>query len=539
MAEGTPWLTSNVWARRGMVATGHPMASQAGLAVLHLGGNAVDAAVASALVTAVVMPQMCGLGGDCFVLYSDPSGTVHSIVGSGALPLSFPESLLHATSKALLPLRGGASVAVPGALDAYQLLHQRFGRLTWADVVYPAVSLARDGFAVDVGLSQDLRDNQEELMQDGAAAARFFPQDRPLAPGEILVQPELAEWLKEILEAGSSCFYQGPMAEAVAQAVHAAGGFLSADDLKAYRAQTEPPLAMEVGGFTVFASPLPSAGIILLEALAIVGRGGFSADWREDPEKVHQVIEALRWSFYDRRARLGDPDFTSFRAETLIDPMHIDRRWAKIGWQKANLPMEPQDLAPEGDTTSLVAVDQDGGSVSLIHSLGLAFGSQVYVSRGGFFLNNRAGRSFNLIPGHPNQALPGKRPMHTLNTYLVQESGRTLLVGNTPGGDGQPQWNLTILMDLLWGGRSPAEAVAMPRLTVLPATDAHTLNDREQVQVESRFSPRVWNELGRRGHVVQVIGPYAGGGSVQVIRRVGEGLVGASDPRASGQTIGF
>jgi len=539
MAEESNWLTANVWARRGMVSSGHPMASQAGLEVLHRGGNAVDAAVATALATAVVMPNMCGFGGDVYALYSEPGGQVFALVGSGALPLSYDEARLTSTMADRLPLRGPQSVAVPGALDAYQTMHDRFGRLSWADVIYPALGLARDGFLVDSVLAQDLLDNQTALGRDASVRERFFSDGRPLSEGALLCQPELAELLEAVLESGRSVLYQGPMAEAISRTVKAGGGFLGREDLEAHRSRWERPLALNIDRYTVWASPLPSAGVVLLEALAMVERGGFDSDWRNQPERVHRVIEALRWSFYDRRARLGDPDFVDFLAETLIEPTHIDRRLAYLGGHKAKLPFSAQDPVSEGDTTSLVAVDGDGGAVSLIHSLGLAFGSGVYVPAGGFFLNNRAGRSFNRIPGHPNQALPGKRPMHTLNTYLVQEHGKTLIVGNTPGGDGQPQWNLTILMDLLWGGQSPREALARPRLTVLPGTDMHTLAESERVVLESRFSPKVWSDLAQRGHAIQVIGPYAGGGSAQVIRRVNEGFLGASDPRGIGQTLGF
>ncbi len=515
------------------------MASQAGLGILHRGGNAVDAAVATALATAVVMPEMCGFGGDAFVVYGEPSGQVHALVGSGALPQSYDESRLVSTDPDRLPLRGAQSMAVPGALDAYQTLHQRFGRLSWADVTYPALGLARDGFLVDSSLARELLTNQLDLVKDPAVRHRFFPKDRPLAEGELLRQPELSEFLESVLEFGRASLYQGPMAEALSGTVRAAGGFLGVEDLETHHSRWERPLALAVGDYTVWASPLPSAGVILLEALALMARGEVDAQWRNRSETVHRVIEALRWSFYDRRVRLGDPDYVDFLAETLLEPTHLDRRLAQVHRSKAKIPFSPQESSSGGDTTSLAVVDGDGGAVSLIHSLGLAFGSQVYVKRGGFFLNNRAGRSFNRIPGHPNQARPGKRPMHTLNTYLVQQNAKTVVVGNTPGGDGQPQWNLTILMDLLWGGQSPAQAVALPRLTVMPGTDTHTLEDPERVVLESRFSPNVWSDLQARGHVVELAGPYGGGGSAQVIRRTDNGFVGASDPRGIGQTLGF
>lgn len=177
--------------------------------------------------------------------------------------------------------------------------------------------------------------------------------------------------------------------------------------------------------------------------------------------------------------------------------------------------------------------------VSFIHSLALSFGSYVFVPERGFFLNNRAGRSFNRIVGHPNQATPGKRPMHTLNTYMVTYGDQFYLAGNTPGGDGQPQWNLMILLDLLQAQALPHEAVSAPRLTIGPATDAHTLSQQSYVVLESRFAPHVIDDLRKRGHNVRVIGPLSGGGSAQVIMRRLGNWVGASDPRGIGQTLGY
>jgi gamma-glutamyltranspeptidase/glutathione hydrolase len=175
----------------------------------------------------------------------------------------------------------------------------------------------------------------------------------------------------------------------------------------------------------------------------------------------------------------------------------------------------------------------------LIHSLALAFGSGVFVKEGGFFLNNRAGRSFNRLPGHPNQAVPGKRPMHTLVPWMVMRGDEPVIAGNTMGGDGQPQWNLMLLLDLLCGQNLPGEAVSLPRLTVMPATDAHTLTQPTVVSLEARFSPEVLGDLERRGHRIKVVGPWAGGGSLQVVQRLKGGWAGASDPRGGGQTQGL
>ncbi len=523
----------SVWARHGMVSSGHSLASQAGLHILQSGGSAADAAIAMALATAVVMPDMCGLGGEAFALYRTPRESVVAYQGSGRLPQNFDSSLLK-PSLLTLPLYGGASVSVPGAVDLYLTLHQAHGRLPLDQVAEPAISLAREGFLVDARLAESLLESQSLISGDPQVAARFYPQGESLGEGALLVQSEMAEAFEMIVKKGRPGFYQGPLAESMINAVKAAGGYLSAEDLAAHRTEVVVPISLQIGSLTVHQTPPPSQGVVMLEALNLLSRLPIDAHWRDDSRLVHQVVQALRWSFYDRRTYLGDPAWVDFDARTLLTEKWRESRQSAL--------LEHRDIPTtlsQGDTTSFVAVDRDGNAVSFIHSLALQFGSGVFVPQGGFFLNNRSGRSFNTIPGHPNQAQPGKRPMHTLNTYMVTKDDVLEIVGNTPGGDGQPQWNTTILLDLIYGERLPHQAVGLPRFTMAPATDVHNLSQPYLLQMESRFSPQVIQDLEEQGHRVQVIGPYAGGGSAQVIRQREHGLVGASDPRGIGQTLGY
>ncbi len=532
---------ANVWASQGIVSAGHPLASQAGLCILHRGGNAVDAALAMAFATIVVQPGHCGLGGDAYALYSAPSGSVTAVMGSGGLPAAYAEDRLNTAHDLLLPLRGPQSVTVPGAAGAYLTLHRRFGRLDLSHVMASAISLASDGFLVDDALAASLARYEEALAADPALRQRFYPAGVPLRTGDVLRQPELADLLRALAAGDADAFYRGAMGRAIERRVAADGGFLSHADLAEHRTRVERPLTHRVGGYTVMVPPPPSSGIVLLEALDLLAADSWDPEWRSRSEPVHRMIEALRWSFYDLRRHLGDPDFVGDVAQKLLAADHLQRRRSAIHEGKSVLP-EPVDggfSVIGGDTASLVAADADGGAVGLIHSLGLEFGSLVYVAEGGFFLNNRAGRSFNRVHGHPNQALPKKRPLHALHTYVVQMEQQTVLVGNTPGGDGQAQWNLTILTDLLWAGRTPSEAVSLPRLTISPGTEAHSLGESERVVLESRFSPRIWAELGSRGHQVRVVGPYEGGGAAHVLQRRPAGWVGATDPRGVGQTLGF
>lgn len=537
MPEGDLGPAKNIWASRGMVASGHALASQAGLFALRQGGNAVDAAIAAALALSVVMPDMCGLGGDAFALVRMAGHPAEAWMGSGALPLDYDESALPPSLDSCLPLYGEMSPTVPAALDLYLDLHRRHGRLPFAAVAEPAIEWAREGFLVDPRLAGSLDEHGARVARDPEAARRFYPGGAPLAAGALLRQPELAATLAAIVQNGRSALYAGDLAEAIVRRVRTGGGFLSVRDFARDPVRQTKPVGVDLLGHDIWTTPLPSAGPVLLEALALLAAEPVDRDWRQNPASVHRIVEALRLSFYDRRTRMGDPD--PRETDPILDAAGIERRRRQIGPLRAAIPFDPAGRLSDGDTSSVVAVDQEGGAVSFIHSLALAFGSGVFVPEGGFFLNNRAGRSFNRIPGHPNQARPGRRPMHTLHAYLVEREGAFWAVGNTPGGDGQPQWNLTVLLDLIAGGRTPAEAVTLPRLTVSPATDVHELSDPEVVRLESPFGPAVWEDLGRRGHRVEVLGPLAGGGSAQVIVRRGAGFVGASDPRGYGQTAGF
>ncbi len=532
---------ANVWASQGMVSSGHPLASQAGLCVLNRGGNSVDAALAMAFAAIVVLPGQCGAGGDAYALYSAPDGSVTAVMGSGALPATYTEDRLHTVQDRLLPLRGAQSVTVPGAVGAYLTLHRRFGRLGLPEVMAAAIRLACDGFLVDDALAASLALYAEALTADPALQERFYPAGTPLGIGDVLRQPELANLLRTLAAGDADAFYRGAVARAIERRVAAGGGFLTQADLARHSTRVERPLTHRVGAYTVMVPPPPSSGVVLLEALALLAGDSWDYAWRSRPEAVHRMIEALRWSFYDLRRDLGDPDFEGNPASNLLAADHLERRRSAIREDRSPLP-EPFDggiSIMDGDTASLVAADAEGGAVGLIHSLGLEFGSLVYVAEGGFFLNNRGGRSFNRVNGHPNQALPKKRPLQASHTYVVQTEGQTVVVGNTPGGDGQAQWNLSILTDLLWAGRTPHEAVSLPRLTISPGADAHSLGESERVVLESRFSSRIWAELGRRGHQVRVVGPFEGGGAAHVLQRRPTGWVGASDPRGMGQTLGF
>ncbi len=277
----------------------------------------------------------------------------------------------------------------------------------------------------------------------------------------------------------------------------------------------------------------------MLEELALLEGYDLAALGPNNPTAIHLMVEAKKLAYADRLAYAGDPRFVDTPVEQLISASYAARRRQDIDPSKAANVVDCGD--PDGDTTSFVVVDAAGNAVSFIHSLSLAFGSGVTIPRTGILLNNRAGRGFVLDPKHPNCLAPGKKTMHTLNTYLVTYNGRPYLVGNTPGGDGQPQWNMQIIVNCIDFGMSVYEAVNAPRWTSIPGTDPASIKHPVRLRLENRFSDSIQDRLRELGHDLVVVDAWAGGGAVQLIMIDPRTNVryGASDPRGDGACLGY
>jgi len=517
---GEPTGRSPVLARGGIVASSQPLATAAGVEVLSRGGNAADAAVAVLGVLSVVMPMMNGLGGDTFVLYRRArDGRVTALCGSGAAAaLGTPEAY---GGSGRLPQTGYRAAAVPGMVEATWQLLSRFGsgRMAWPELWARAIEYAADGHAVAPKTAGHYGDAPE-------------PFERP----PFVRQADLARTLQAVAGQGADWFYRGPFAQALEAASIARGGFLRASDLAAHRCAVGEPLELSVGGLRLFVPPPPSQGVILLEALGIVG------DLPCDPLSgagVHLLVEAKKLAFADRLGHVGDPDFTDFDPRRLLAPRFLAGRRACIDRFRA-----AEDAGPgaPGDTTSFVVADREGNAASVITSISAAWGCREVVPGTGVLLNNRAGRGFTLQGGHPNRLAPGKRTMHTLLCWLALDGrGEPALLGGTPGGDGQPQWNLQVLMHLLRRGCNPQEAVEAPRWTSHPGTDAEGLSAPPRLQLEDGFPAAVAPRLAELGHRVGPIPRWASGGAMQVLARgaaPGSWSAG-SDPRADGCALGL
>ena len=527
------------YATGGMVASAHPLVTATGVDVLRRGGNAVDAAVAAGLTAAVVMPEMCGLGGDLFAIVIDPRRPAPTaFLGSGIAPrgASYETMLAASPGHLRMPYQGPLSIGVPGMVDAYARLLDAHGSRAFGEVTEAAIGYAEGGHPVSIGLAELIASQAELLSSFESSAAVLLPGGSAPLAGALLKQPELAATLRTMVDAGPAAFYVGPLADRLAEAIQAIGGALSAEDLAGHATTTEAPISRRYGSHTVWQTGLPSQGLIHLQALSI-----YEALGHADGELgIHRKVESTKIAFTDRLAFAQDPLFGETPLlDLLSDRWAVDR--AAVVGDRAMVDV-PAGQMDGGDTTYLCVADGSGMMVSLIQSVSSAFGSGVIAGDTGVVMNNRVGRGFTLEPDHPNVYAPGKRTMHTLNCFAVADpSGEPILVGGTPGGDGQPQWNLQLVSALVDQGLDVQAAIEAPRWTIWPGTDPMTRPNPFELRVEDRVGDAVIDALSARGHSVRRMGDWGGGGAAQMISRDPSTgiLAGGSDPRGEGQVHGF
>lgn len=519
-----------VTASRGAIATSHPLASSAGLWVLREGGNFIDAGVAAAAVLNVVEPGNSHLGGDVFMLvYTRKEGQVTAINGSGAAPrLATPDRFPQG-----IPTRHISACTVPGEVDGWITALEKFGTWPLARVLEPAIYYAEEGFPVNPRLAQSLANNGHLFADRSDWLKVFWPQGYPPQVGEVLRQPDLARTLRKIAEGGREAFYLGEIAECISQTAEEQGGLLRKEDLTEHRTEVKAPLSTTYRGYQVFEQPPVSQGIILLEELNILENFDLPEVGPLSADGVHWMVEAKKLAFADRLAYLGDPQWVDIPLEELLSKEWAQQRAQLISKDRANPSPLPGKLK-DTDTTYLCVVDSEGNAVSFIQSIFHHFGSGVVVPGTGIILNNRL-TGFSLDPHSPNFLQPRKRPIHTLNTYMVFNSSpfRLYLVGGTPGGDVQVQTNLQVLSCLLDGGMNVQESAEAPKWSHNQSNNILTL--------EGRFSGKINKDLSERGHTIHLVGPWDHGSAVQIIMahpESGAYLCG-SDPRCDGCAMGY
>ncbi len=529
--------------RDGMVATGHPLATAAGLDALRRGGNAMDAAIAAAWTTGVVIPAMNGLGGDAFILYHEAkTGKVTAINGSGIGPRKADLEYFLERNYEKMPFFGPLSIAVPGAVDAYFTAMDRFCRLDREDLFRNAIRYADQGFPMTHGGSRIIAGSADRLAEFEASKAVFLRDGKAPAPGSMFRQSNLARTLNTVKEGGPDVFYRGEIAERMAAYVQKIGGLLTKDDFADHASEVYDPINTDYRGYTVYQTTIPSQGHIVLEELNIISNADVRAMGANSADAIHLMVEAKKLAFADRLAYSGDTRFVDVPLDKMLGQEFAKERFREIDMRRSKDQVNA-GLIPEhvGDTTYLCTMDGEGNAVSLITSLSAGFGSQVVAGDTGVTLNNRAGRGFVLEEGHPNVIASGKRTMHTLNCYLITQGGGIRWVGGTPGGDGQPQWNMQVITNMIDFGMNEQEAVEAPRWMSFPGTDPINLPNDYSLRIEGRVGDGVIEELGARGHRVSVLGDWANGGDAQLIGMDPEtGVIsGGSDARGEGLALGI
>lgn len=531
---------------RGMVASVHPLATEAGLNVLKSGGNAVDAAVAVGLTLGVVDTHNSGLGGGCFLLIRRANGKIVAIDGREMAPAAATRDMFIRNGKADTELSqtGPLASGVPGELAAFDYAVRNFGRKQLRDLMLPAAEIAANGFTVTETFASRLRGEVTNLAKFEAARAIFLPHGQPLNAGEVLRQPELAATYRAIAEQGSDWFYRGPFAQAVGAWMQAHGGILTAQDFANYHIVLREPVTTSYRGKKIVSFPPPSSGgVHVIEMLNILER--FKLGRFDEATRLHVIAEAMKLAFADRAHWLGDPDFAKVPrgliakkyAATLARQIHLDH--ASEVSSHGTPPNWARDLF-EKHTTHFSVADAEGNWVACTATINTSYGSKVVVPGTGVVLNNQMDdfsiepgvpNAFGLIGAEANAVAPGKRPLSSMSPTIVFDGRKPVLALGAAGGPKIISAVLQELVAMLDLGKTPAEALALPRI--------HHQWSPNELMVEKRLPELLQIALAQRGHTVKELNALS---VSQIVARSADGksFIGAADPRAgSGSAKGW
>jgi gamma-glutamyltranspeptidase/glutathione hydrolase len=508
---------------RNIVATSQPLAAQAGLLMMHKGGNAVDAALASAITLTVVEPTSNGIGSDTFCILWDGK-KLHGLNASGRSPAGWTPDRFK--GKTAMPTRGWDAVTVPGAVSAWAALSGRFGKLPFADLFEPAIRYAADGYLVSPTIARLWAKQVPDLKDVPGFAEHFMPRGRAPGPGEKFTAPAHAKTLQRIAETKGEAFYKGDLAEKMAAHARQHGGVMTAEDLAAHSADWVEPLAHDYRGYTLHEIPPNTQGIAAQIALGALE--GF--DLRSLPvdsvDSLHLQIEAMKLAFADAYEHVSDATTMRVKNADLLDKEYLRSRGRLIDMKKAKA---PRHGAPgRGGTVYLTTADASGMMVSYIQSNYMGFGSGIVVD--GISMQNR-GYGFVLRPDHANVVAPRKRPFHTIIPAFVTQHGQAVMSYGVMGGSMQAQGHAQVMVRLADYRQNPQAASDAPRWRV---------GDGGEVNIEQGVSPEVIAGLERRGHrMVQADRWSTDFGRAQLIYKMDDGYLGASERRTDGQAVGF
>lgn len=525
---------STVYAPHGVVATSQPLATAAGLAVLERGGNAIDAAVTAAAVLSVVEPHMTGIGGDMFaIVWSAKEKKLIGLNASGRSGSRMTREAILALGKDRIP-RGAAAVTVPGALSGWNALLERFGTITLAQALEPAIGYAEQGFAVSPIIARQWGAETERLRRDEGARATFLVDgQRAPAAGEWFRNPDYAATLEQIAREGPGALYGGSLGQRIVARLDQLGGFLTLDDLKNQRVEWVRPISVPFKGYRVWELPPANQGIAALEMLRILEPYDLKALGHNSAPYFHRLIEAKKLAFADLDRWTGDPAAMKVSTSQLLSDAFIAQRRAQLDTTHANPHATAGNPALSSETIYLTAADAQGNMVSFINSNFDEFGSDVVVPGTGFALQDR-GLGFTMEEGLANTVAPHKRPLHTLMPGFVTRPGpngedEPYMSFGVMGGSMQPQGHVQLLLNLFVFGMDPQAAVDAARFRHLSGT---------HVILEPPVGDDVRAALRALGHDVGEAGGDSFGGA-QLIIRMPHGWAAASDPRKDGMAAGY
>lgn len=516
---------SAVYAANGMCATSHPLAASVAIDVLKAGGNAVDAAIAGAILLGFCEPQMTGLGGDCFVLFK-PAGSqgIHALNGSGRAPKGLDAAELRARGLAEMPLYAPEAVTLPGAVDAFCQLSADWGRMSLADTLAPAIRYAEEGVPVAPRVAKDWAE-AEHLLQ-GRARETLLLNGRALTLGQTFRAPGQAEVLRRIAHEGRAGFYEGEVAQDMVASLNALGGTHTLNDFATTKCEYVAPVSGPYKDIDLYEHPPNGQGATAILLLNILSHFNIAALDPFGADRAHIEAEATKLAYDARNRFIADPEHTT-GLNHMLKPETAVKLAALIDPKRAMHATAPLTEAIHKDTVYITVVDKDRMAVSLIYSVYHSFGACIASDRFGINFQNR-GAGFTLQKGHPNEAAGGKRPMHTIIPGMIAEQGRVTVPFGVMGGSYQPCGHARFVSNLQDFGMDLQSAMDAPRC----------FSGTEGMEVERGYSDAVRADLAARGHDVKT--PVVPLGGSQAIKLHTEGfLEGASDPRKDGCALGY
>ncbi|NVM19479.1 MAG: gamma-glutamyltransferase [Candidatus Lokiarchaeota archaeon] len=514
-----PVLAENI------VSTSQPLACQAGLSMLRKGGNAIDAAIATAITLTVVEPVNNGIGSDAFAIVYDGK-KLTGLNASGKSPAAW--TVDHFSNYETIPLLGWDSVTIPGAVSAWVALSKKYGQLNFKELFEPAIHYAEKGYLVSPitaklwkQLAVIYKKNKFPEFHE-----TFLPTGRAPKPGELFKNPDQANTLRKIADSMGESFYCGELAKKIVDHATNTGGSITLEDLENHEVIWENPLTMKYKGLTLHELPPNGQGLAALITLGILKNYDLSQHEPDSPQTIHLQIEAMKLAFSDAYRYISDKNFFELDPSLILSPNYLEERATLINLKKAQ--HFKFGVPQMGDTVYLTTADAEGIMVSYIQSNYVGFGSGIVIPRTGISLQDR-GNGFNLIEGHPNQVGPEKRPYHTIIPAFVTKNREPLMSYGVMGGSMQPQGHAQMMVRIFEYQQNPQAAIDAPRWRVMQGL---------KVNLEPGFNKETQDHLKKLGHQVYN-GHYFEFGGAQIISKLEDGYLAASDPRKDGQAVGY